>query len=162
MTDARSHQLLKVASLHESAPVPQHSGFVDNRVQQLSIGPLIHHLILQISNIDRFKEHRSDPWLEKEPSSKIYSSYDTVITTFSSSECVKHFSQISWIVPAFWRASNKTIPRERQNNVVTKFFILNALVSLMGTDIYSHQFLRKRDKIMTFCFITRVTYSRIK
>ena len=82
MTDASCGQLLEVAFDHKSTPVTQHSILVDNRVQQLSIGPLIHHLVLQVSNIDCFKEHRSDPWLEKEPSSKIYSSYDTVITTF--------------------------------------------------------------------------------
>ena len=81
MTDACSHQLLKVTPHNKSAPVAQHSGFVYDRVQQLSIGPLVHHPVLQISNIDCLKEHWSDPWLEKKPTSKIDPSNDVVITT---------------------------------------------------------------------------------
>ena len=81
MTDACCCQLLKVTLDHKSAPVTQHSVAVDHRVQQLSIGPLVHHPVLQISNIDCLKEHWSDPWFEKEPTSKIYSSNDVVITT---------------------------------------------------------------------------------
>ena len=65
MTDACSYELLKVTFHDESTPVAQHSGFVDCGVQQLGIGPLVHHFVLQIANIDGFKEHWSDPRLEK-------------------------------------------------------------------------------------------------
>ena len=81
MTNASSHQFLKMAPYNEGAPVAEHSGFVDNRVQELSIGPLVHHLVLKISNIDRFKEHWRDPRLKQKPTSEIYSSDDVVITT---------------------------------------------------------------------------------
>ena len=81
MTDACSHQLLKVAPHNKSAPVAQHSGFVYDRVQQLSIGPLIHHLVLQISNIDCLKEHWGDPGLKQEPASKIDSSDYSISTS---------------------------------------------------------------------------------
>ena len=81
MTDASGHQFLKMAPDNESAPVTQHSGFVHDRVQQLSIGPLVHHLVLQIANIDGFKEHWRDTGLKKKPTSEIYSSNDVVITT---------------------------------------------------------------------------------
>ena len=81
MTDACCSQLLKVAPHYKGAPVAQHSVPVDIRLQQLSIGPLIHNLVLQISNIDCFKEHWRDPRLKKKPTSEIYSSDDVVITT---------------------------------------------------------------------------------
>ena len=82
MTDACCSQLLKVASDHKSAPVTQHSVLVDNRVQQLSIGPLIHHLVLQISNIDCLKEHWGYPGLKKKPPSKINSPDNVIITAY--------------------------------------------------------------------------------
>ena len=82
MTDACCSQLLKVASRHKSAPVTQHSVPVDNRVQQLSIGPLIHNLVLQISNIDCLEEHWGYPGLKKKPSSKINSSDNVIITAY--------------------------------------------------------------------------------
>ena len=81
MADACCCQLLKVTLDHKSAPVSQHPVLIDHGVQQLSIGPLVHHPVLQISNIDCLKEHWSDPWLEKKPTSKIDPSNDVVITT---------------------------------------------------------------------------------
>ena len=81
MTDACCSQLLKVAPHYKGAPVAQHSVPVDIRLQQLSIGPLIHNLVLQISNIDCLKEHWGDPGLKKKPASKIYSSYNVIITS---------------------------------------------------------------------------------
>ena len=82
MTDASCGQLLEVAFDHKSAPVTQHSILVDNRVQQLSIGPLIHHLVLQISNIDCLKEHWGYPGLKKKPPSKINSPDNVIITAY--------------------------------------------------------------------------------
>ena len=82
MTDACCCQLLKVTLDHKSAPVSQHSVAVDHRVQQLSIGPLVHHLVLQISNIDCLKEHWGDPGLKQEPASKIDSSDNVIIASF--------------------------------------------------------------------------------
>ena len=80
MTDACCSQLLKVAPHYKGAPVTQHSVPVDIRLQQLSIGPLIHNLVLQISNIDCLKEHWGDPGLKKKPASKINSSDNVIIT----------------------------------------------------------------------------------
>ena len=81
MTDACCYQLFKVTLDHKSAPVTQHSVAVDHRVQQLSIGPLVHHPVLQISNIDCLKEHRGDPGLKQEPASKIDSSDYSISTS---------------------------------------------------------------------------------
>ena len=82
MTDACCSQLLKVAPDYKGAPVTQHSVPVDIRLQQLSIGPLIHNLVLQISNIHCLKEHRGNPGLKKKPASKIYSSDNVVSTAY--------------------------------------------------------------------------------
>ena len=82
MADACCCQLLKVTLDHKSAPVSQHPVLVDHRVQQLSISPLVHHLVLEISNIDCFKEHRSYPGLKQEPATKIDSSDYVIITSY--------------------------------------------------------------------------------
>ena len=81
MADACCCQLLKVTLDNKSAPVSQHPVLIDHRVQKLSIGPLIHHLVLQISNIDRLEEHRGDPGLKQEPASKIDSSDYVIIAS---------------------------------------------------------------------------------
>ena len=83
MADTSSNKLLHVALSDEGAPVSQHSVLVDHGVQQLSIGPLIHHLVLEISNIDCFKEHWSDPGLKQEPASKIDSSDYSISTSLN-------------------------------------------------------------------------------
>ena len=83
MADACCCQLLKVTLDHKSAPVSQHPVLIDHRVQKLSIGPLIHHLVLEVSNIDCLKEHRGDPGLKQEPASKIDSSDYSISTTLN-------------------------------------------------------------------------------
>ena len=83
MADACCCQLLKVTLDHKSAPVSQHPVLVDHRVQQLSIGPLVHHLVLEISNIDCLKEHWGDPGLKQEPASKIDSSDYSISTSLN-------------------------------------------------------------------------------
>ena len=81
MADPSSGKFLKMTFGNKCAPVSNHSGMIDLRVQELSIGPLIHHLVLQISNIDRLEEHRGDPGLKQEPASKIDSSDYVIIAS---------------------------------------------------------------------------------
>ena len=83
MADACCCQLLKVTLDHKSAPVSQHPVLVDHRVQQVSIGPLVHHPVLQVSNIDCLKEHWGDPGLKQEPASKIDSSDYSISTSLN-------------------------------------------------------------------------------
>ena len=83
MADTSSNKLLHVALSDKGAPVSQHSVLVDHGVQQLRVGPLIHHLVLQLPNIDSLKEDWSNPWLQQQPAPKIDSSYDTIITSCS-------------------------------------------------------------------------------
>ena len=81
MADTRRHQVLQVSRSQETAPVSDHSLLVYLRLEFLSVGPLVNNLILQISNVDFFKEDWSYPRLQQEPATQVDSSDNAVITT---------------------------------------------------------------------------------
>ena len=81
MADSCRHQVRQVCCSEESPPVADHSLLVNLRVQFLSVGPLVNYLILQISQVDFFKEDRSYPGLQQKPATQVDSSDNAVITT---------------------------------------------------------------------------------
>ena len=122
MTDAGCRELLKVASDHKSAPVAQHPVLVDHRVQELGVGPLVHHLVLQWANIDRLKEHRGDPGLEQEPTSEINASDDSIPT--SCNMFYKLLIAVYFLLPFCFSAQAPNVSRHQKIGFPLQFIIL--------------------------------------
>ena len=46
----------------------------------LTVGPLVHHLVLQLPHIDLLEEDWSDPWLEQQPASQVDPPDEVIVT----------------------------------------------------------------------------------
>ena len=88
VADARQHQVLQVGLGDEAVPVSHHPLVVHRRVQLLCVGPLVHHLVLQLPHVDLLEEDRSDPRLEQQPTTKVDPSDEVIVTASSGPSMV--------------------------------------------------------------------------
>ena len=100
MGDSCTTDLLKVLLRHKSVPVPAQSLLVEIRVNELSVGVLVHNLVQVVTNIHLvgnihrylekvvkghlFEELGCDPWFKKKPTSSIHASDLSILAVKAS------------------------------------------------------------------------------